>query len=671
MIAPTLAPAAPRLPLPTLSIGITGHRLANPVMAANAAAVEESLRALFGWISTQATPAADGSPPVRLHCLLNDGVDQQAAALAIACGWQLVAPLPFGHRLDCAINAMPDTPADAQALLAGDLPADPAVAECAARIRALSDKARLFELAEQDDAIAALHLARLTHPADQAATRAADFAISARVAMAGRVMVEQCDLLIAVWDGVSTSLTGGTGATIMQSLTLGTPVLWIDANAPQRRRLLFSPEALAHAGDARSDAQIGAVAAMPEPALGALIAAIMSGDRDADTGYAAGAEALATPHWHAHSPRLWHAYRRIEAMFGDTSWRTRFRRLRQGYALPGAAAADPMFGTDGAISALPGQEPGFSAGIADAIVRRFAWADGIAAYLSDTYRGGMVLNFLFSACAIVGGIAYLPLSAVKEKWLFSAFELSLLLAILVITIVGRRRRWHGRWFETRRVAEYLRHAPLLLAAGVARPGGRWPKGTRSNWPETYARRAIRSVGLPAAVISADYLRATITTLLLPYAQAQRAYHIDKAARLSRTQHNLDRLSEAMFMLAVLSVAVYLLAKLGGAVGWFSPEIAEMLSPRLSFLGVALPTFGAAIAGIRYFGDFERFAAISEVTAERLEQVISRLDLLAVTPAGALDYTRVAELTHAIDDIVVDEIESWQAVFAGKHVSVPV
>ena len=39
--------------------------------------------------------------------------------------------------------------------------------------------------------------------------------------------------------------------------------------------------------------------------------------------------------------------------------------------------------------------------------------------------------------------------------------LALLLgAILAITWVGQRRRWHGRWFETRRVAEYLRHAPL-------------------------------------------------------------------------------------------------------------------------------------------------------------------------------------------------------------------
>jgi hypothetical protein len=37
----------------------------------------------------------------------------------------------------------------------------------------------------------------------------------------------------------------------------------------------------------------------------------------------------------------------------------------------------------------------------------------------------------------------------------------------------------------------------------------------------------------------------------------------------------------------------------------------------------------------------------------------------------LDYSGVSELAHTIDDIVVGEIESWQAVFGGKRISVPV
>jgi hypothetical protein len=86
--------------------------------------------------------------------------------------------------------------------------------------------------------------------------------------------------------------------------------------------------------------------------------------------------------------------------------------------------------------------------------------------------------------------------------------------------------------------------------------------------------------------------------------------------------------------------------------------------------VALPTFAGAIAAIRYFGDFERFAAISEVTAEQLDALHGRIALLLSAPDEALDYARVADLAHGADQIVITEIENWQAVFGGKHISLP-
>jgi hypothetical protein len=39
-------------------------------------------------------------------------------------------------------------------------------------------------------------------------------------------------------------------------------------------------------------------------------------------------------------------------------------------------------------------------------------------------------------------------------------------------------------------------------------------------------------------------------------------------------------------------------------------------------------------------------------------------------AEALSYGLVAELAHGADQIVVAEIENWQAVFGGKHITVP-
>ena len=79
---------------------------------------------------------------------------------------------------------------------------------------------------------------------------------------------------------------------------------------------------------------------------------------------------------------------------------------------------------------------------------------------------------------------------------------------------------------------------------------------------------------------------------------------------------------------------------------------------------------ASLAAIRYFGDFERFAAISEVTAEKLDAVAGRIDLLLGGPQDALDYGAVADLGRVIEEITVSEIESWQSVFGGKHIAIP-
>ena len=283
----------------------------------------------------------------------------------------------------------------------------------------------------------------------------------------------------------------------------------------------------------------------------------------------------------------------------------------------------------------------------------------------------MIANFLLSAGAIISGVAYQPLGLSDNKWMFAAVEFLLLAAILFITWLGGKQRWHGRWFETRRVSEYFRHAPILLLLGVARPPGRWPKGSDTAWPEYYARHGLRAMGLPSVAVTPAYLRAALVNLLDAHVVSQRDYHIGKAAKLTRVHHNLDNFSTRLFQLAVISVAIYLGLSLAAMLSIIPHEWPHALSYVFTFMGVTLPTLGAAIAGMRYFGDFERFAAISKVTAEKLDAVHARLALLLSGPDDAIDYARASELAHATDDIVVSEIENWQAVFGGKHITVPV
>lgn len=91
----------------------------------------------------------------------------------------------------------------------------------------------------------------------------------------------------------------------------------------------------------------------------------------------------------------------------------------------------------------------------------------------------------------------------------------------------------------------------------------------------------------------------------------------------------------------------------------------------TFLGVTLPTLGGSLAGIHYFADFGRFAAISESTASRLEAVENRIATLLAAPDDGLDYGCFANIARAPDKIFVSEIVLWQDVFGGRHISVPV
>lgn len=644
--------SAPLPPPIALSLGVTGHRSGNAAFSANRARIERVLTSIMDRIETA---AAAVTAPIRLHSLLTDGIDQIAARHALDHGWDLVAPLPFGRDLNIAINALPETVADGQALAAGRPASDPLTEARAAAIRELGASARLFELAERDALLYRLFIEKLAARTDIHAAQAFAARCSARVALAGRVLIEQSDLVIGVWDGVSRAFLGGTGHTISEALEHGTPVVWIDANAPEDWQILRAPEALAAGGTVDIDQREAALVELVETAL-------QPPGEDRTPG-------LADERWRPHSSRIATAYRRVEALFAGEG--RRFRSLRQIYETPEAIATGSGASLLALAHDLPGADPAMPSAIEQQVLRRFAWTDGVSAWLSDAYRGGMIANFIFSALAVVMGILYDPLGLADRKWLFASVELLLLSTILLITFVGSRLRWHGRWFETRRVAEYLRHAPILLLLGVARAPGRWPQGADVAWPEYHARRALRAVGLPRIALSPAYLRQSLSDLLDRHVVSQRDYHWGKARRLTAVHHNLDTFSTRLFQLAVASVTVYLLVKAGSVLGLVPHGWPQALSKPGTFFGVALPTFGAAIAGIRYFGDFERFAAISEVTAAKLDGLHSRITLLLGAPDDRIDYARVSELVHAVDDVVVSEIENWQAVFGGKHIAVPV
>ncbi len=644
-----------------LGVGITGHRSNHAVYAANQAEIAHALQSLFELIDAKSKAlAARVAPavisPVRLHSLLAYGADLMAVQQAQELGWTISAPLPFGRALNVAINAQPGNVDDLRALLAGNPGNDELVAARALEIERAASHVNLFELAEQDAHMLELFEAHLAHPGVAGAALAFQVPSSDRAAMAARVMIEQSDVVVGIWDGVTRGSVGGTRHTISASLDQGVPVIWINASRPDEWSILRATEELAARATRTGEEREADLDQLVRSAL------LPDGTEWRDVSRA--------ELWRAKSNPWLHAYRRIEAVFGDPHNRP-LRRLTQRYERPEDIAQGSGAAILAAASGLPGCDPSLAGKIADKVLRPFAWADGVSTWLSDAYRGGMVASFFLSAFAIVGGTAYLPFADVDRKWLFALFEFILLAMIIAIFFIGKKWRWHERWFETRRVAEYFRHAPILLLLGAARSTGRWPRGAEGNWPEWYVRHELRSIGLPKMKVTAPFLRASLALMRDQHVVSQRNYHRGKATRLRKAQRNLDGLSEILFVLAVISVAIYLLVELGTLMHLFPHDLPHAIAKTFTFLGVLFPTMGGAFAGVHYFGDFERFASISDITAEKLDGIATRISILLAAHDDEITYARVSDIAHGIDDIVVSEIESWQAVFGGKHITVPV
>jgi hypothetical protein len=636
-----------------LSLGITGHRDTNAAYRENAANIGERLRRVFNAIDQS---IADDKKP-RLHALLSLGADLQSVEIALQLGWQVSAPLPFGKRLNVAINAQPETVEDARALLYDEGKCSADVNAAAARIADVTSRVTCFELAERDGMLEPLFLESLRNRTSPEAIQAFSVAASERAALAGQVMVDQIDMLVAIWDGHSPGPVGGTRHTIARALDIGIAVLWIDAGHPDDWRILDNPESLANRWN---------LAKVDDAEVVRMCRAAIALNDGADVGR----DLLDSNPPPIRSRKRFHVYRRVEVLFAG-EFRNLFRSLTQRYAREEDVVSVEAATLLGSAAALPHMDQRLLERTEKDVIRRFVRADAVATYLSDAYRGGMVANLLLAAFAVIGGIAYLPFFDAGAKWPFALFEFALLVWILLIIVIGRKHDWHGRWFQTRRVAEYLRHAPFMLFLGVARPAGSWPQSSDAGWPENYVRSILREIGLPNATICQQTLRTALECWIGQHVSAQRVYHVAKAKRLKRIHENLEKVSERLFLFAMLVVAAYLLGEVAGWMGLVPVDKLRHASKLFTFLGVALPTLGGALAGIHYFADFGRFAAISESTASRLEGVEQRITALLAAPDDELDYRRVASIARAVDEIVVSEIEHWQDVFGGKHISVPV
>jgi hypothetical protein len=592
VIPQTTSAAPPRLPL-VLSVGVTGHR-SDALPADGDGALGERLRGALQMVAEAllALPLGDQriftADPARLQFLspLADGADQFAAEIALELGYALHAVLPFSrddYRAVLTVN--------------GGL-------------------ARFDVLLERSECVIEL-------PGDPAD----DF--DAYV-MTGRATVAHCDLLVAVWDGLSPRGRGGTAEVVELAIARGTPVLHVPIDPAQPARLLwsaFDPVVVTQRDDPMAERPFDR--AHVDRLLSALL---LPPPDDQEHGFL-----RVFFNERARRIRGRIEYSLLLAAAGVSRFKA--RQLRESHS---AAAIEEEWRQY--REACAARHEIFAP--LDMLEKAYSWSDRLATHFAQTYRSGHIFNFVLGGVAVCLGLsAFMAPSAKLE---FAVAEFLIALAIIINTHIGRRNEWHRRWLDYRQLAERLRPMRSLKLLGLAAPDS---PGTLANpvprrWIDWYASGVWRAIGCPAGRITKERA-AQLASAVAEYEIApQVGYHERHAREIAALDRRLERIGTLLFV-ATLVVSVATVIGLA-----LFPDLVSHYSNWATLVSAGFPALGTAIFGIRFQADFGGSALRSLGTANALEQINHELK-------KGVSLSRAADLTEQAARRMLSDLDEWR------------
>jgi len=611
----------------TFRAGVVGHRpnrLKREDVASLSARLGEVLDAIKQSVEAfaQANPGLFAAKPACLRAIspLAEGTDRYFAKEALKRDYQLCCPLPF-QKEEFENDFKPpntlepdfDSVADFNSIL-----------KEAAGARGLTT----FEL-----------------------DGARDHAPEAYAA-AGRVVLNQSDLLIVVWDGDPEVKRGGTYETLIGAIKFAVPVLWIDAWAPHHWQLLQLETDLPAFGTERCT---------PKPneglqtKLNEVVRHVLSAPEPDPK----------QPH-QEHPPDLRKKYFAEEKpewnrFFGWKLFRDLFASFKIG--IPRLRVAD----FEQAVAHDWPEDTGSEVErwVNHQLRPHYAWSDKLADLYADKYRSSFVAAYVLGATAVILALfSYVLKNTRFVSWAMPVGELLVIARILWLVHRGNKHMWHQRWMDYRLVAELVRQLRFLIPLGGARPFPRLPPhlgfgNPINSWMYWHLRAIDRAVGLPKAEITQVYLSECIS-YIRQVIVGQNTFHQVTATRSETIEHRLHLTGFVLFVLAAVAVAAGLLVEFG--LDWDIPRLHDILL----FFAAGFPAVGAALAAISNQAEFARIAKRSHAMAGRLQQEVDKLDKYSATVRSG----QVAEDALRVAQTMVDEVLDWRLVFLDRPLVTP-
>ena len=552
------------------SVGITGHRADRITDQERVSArLEDILLAIQATLDEIAAGPLfqGGHHPLRMLSALAEGTDRLGAAAALKLGQTLEVVLPFEpdeYERDFEASASRDEfrvllgRAEASIILDGDP----------------QDRPRAYEAS-------------------------------------GMTMLDNCDLLIAVWDGGAARGRGGTREIIGQAARRAMPVIIIPpdgSSAVIRGSVSAEPMRLLDVPQQSLDV-------LPD-----IIASLVGtfGDVSEEADWRKLAETPPDPVFHE-------AYPLLLKLAGVRPW---FRRK---------SAAPPA----SELAEVP--PPG-------ALAEAFTWWDSAAIRSAQAFRSAVIVNFSLAALAVV--LAASGVIAGHYKWFFVVAEILTIILLLVNAMSASRQRWQERWLESRQVAELLRVCSMLRSVGIGRGIADPSEGGSNGW---YASAIARSCPIDTIDL-ADPMSAAQP--LIEEVRDQAGWNETTSHRMHLASHRIERFGEVLFATVLASCSGWLVLY------FVAPEIAEKFKYALTTITAGLPAVATASYGIRIILDFEGIAGRTSQIANGLSS------LLAHWEAGPKTSIKLQEFARRAADIMLSDVAAWRLLAEGRRLTIP-
>jgi hypothetical protein len=563
-------------------------------------------------------------PILRLVSALAEGADRYAAHQAIKLDYELQCPLPF-----------------ARDEYANDFEKDASVQE----FNWLLDHAQTTAILELDGS--------------------RDRETESYLA-AGRVILSQCDVLLAIWNGQDPRREGGTAQIVAEAGLRNVLTIRIDSATPHDIYYRVSGDKWVSSREAK-DWFLDQLRILLNPPR--------------HTKKEKEEERSTSPLDYFSEKQRWLNWGFPWIPFRNLCL---FRRGIPQFTVPDFA----LSGVDEWIAVLKnsGAFSNSAIGLIDGarLCDHYGWANGLAEYYGNLYRSAFAMNYLMGAGAVFCAFLHFALEQShreKASFAFILFELGLLSTIAIVYAIGRSHRWHERWIDYRLLAEYLRQLFLLIPLGPGELSAPHlpkymsagdPKTTWMYWHYLSLRREIGMVGGEYSHAYLDSVRSFLNSK--DGIRGQIDYHEKNADRLEKLDSRFVGVAGALFVLAFVAAfdAAFLKFQSFGyllqvklpvwlSVGWVASAIA--------FVATGFPALGAALAGIRSQTEFERVKKRSRAMLQALQGICKELDARDQRQEK-ISLAAPNLIVAEAGQLMVDELLDWRIVFKDRPLPEP-